>query len=413
MKIALVSSNATSEGGVPHYVASLARALAKGNEVTIYSSTFGSFDGTGVRCRKIRTIGGSGIIFDLSFLIVSTLVIWGHRLKRGDEFDIIHSHVGSPFFSDVFTSHFHERDGIARMKTAPKDMPRDNLLNRLRTRLMAGMETALLARRNSRTWIVLSAAMKSSFICNHPVPPESVFVIPNGVDSSRYSPDNAARYRDGVRDRLSLAPDGQVLLFLGGDWPRKGLAQAIEALSLLAGSKATLLVAGYGNVATYRNLAKRYRIEDRVIFAGPTREGWTYYAACDVYLLPSLYEPFGLSVLEAMASGLPVLVSRDSGVAELINDGVDGLLIREPRDVTEISAKLGALLKDADLRARLGRQARRTALQYPWDRVARETEEVYEKVLLQKRGSVEGSLSRRTKKRKRKGAELACRAIFL
>ncbi len=126
-----------------------------------------------------------------------------------------------------------------------------------------------------------------------------------------------------------------------------------------------------------------------MIFTGPTREGWRYYAASDVYLLPSLYEPFGLSILEAMASGLPVLVSRDSGAAELINDGVDGLLIQEPRDVTELSTKLGALLKDADLRTRLGRQARRTALRYPWDRVAGETEEVYERVLLQKRGGVE------------------------
>ena len=150
-----------------------------------------------------------------------------------------------------------------------------------------------------------------------------------------------------------------------------------------------------------------------VIFAGQTREVGRYYAAGDVYLLPSLYEPFGLSILEAMASGLPVLVSRDSGAAELISDGVDGLLIQEPRDVTELSAKLGALLKDAHLRTRLGRQARRTALQYPWDRVARETEEVYERVLLQKAGADKGGLSRRTMKRKRKGAGVAWREIFL
>ena len=389
MKIALVSTHATSEGGVPHYVASLARALAKGHEVTVYSSRFESLDGTGVRHRKIRTSGSGGNIFDLSFLIVSTLTIWGHRLKRGDEFDIIHSHVGSPFFADVFTNHFYEYDGIAGMKTATKEMPRDSLVRRLRSRLNARIESALLARRNGRTWIVLSASMNTGIIRDHPVPPESIFVIPNGVDSSRYSPDNVARYRDEVRDRLSLAPSGQVVLFLGGDWPRKGLAQAIEALSLLAG-ETTLLVVGFGNIAAYRNLAKRCGIENRVIFAGQTREAWRYYAASDVFLLASLYEPFGLSILEAMASGLPVLVSWDCGAAELINDGVDGLLIQEPRDVTELSAKLGALLKDADLRARLGKQARRTALQYPWDRVARETEEVYERVLVQKRGGVEG-----------------------
>ncbi len=388
MKIALVSTHATGEGGVPHYVASLARALAKGHEVTVYSSRFESLDGAGVRHRKIRAIGGSGMIFDFSFLIVSTIMIWGHRLKRGDEFDIIHSHVGSPLFSDVFTIHFWEHDAIALMKTATKDMPRDSLVRRLRSRLMARIESALLARRNSRTWIVLSAAMKSSLIRNHLVPLENIFVVYNGVDSSRYSPDNVARYRDEVRDRLSLAPGTQVVLFLGGDWPRKGLAQSIEALSLLAGSEATLLVVGSGNMATYRNLAKRCRIEDRVIFTGQTGEAWRYYAASDVFLLPSLYEPFGLSILEAMASGLPVLASRNCGAAELIHDGIDGLLIQNPRDVPAISAMLGGLLRDGDLIVRLGRQARRAALHYHWDRVARETEEVYERVLLQKRGGV-------------------------
>ena len=196
---------------------------------------------------------------------------------------------------------------------------------------MARLASALLAGSNSRTWIVLSAAMKRGLIRNHLVTPESISVIYNGVDSSRYSPDNDAHYRDEVRDRLSLAPGVQVVLFLGGDWPRKGLAQAIEALSLLAGSGAMLLVVGPGNMVSYRNLAKRFSIEDRVIFTGPTREAWKYYAASDVYLLPSLYEPFGLSILEAMASGLAVLASRDCGAAEFIHEGVDGLLIQNRR----------------------------------------------------------------------------------
>ncbi len=209
MKIALVSTHATSEGGVPHYVASLARALAKSHEVTVYSSRFESLDGIGVWHRKIRAIGSTGMIFDFSFLIMSTLMIWGHRLKRGGEYDIIHSHVGSPFFSDVFTIHFYEHDGIARMKTATNDISRGSLVRRLRSRFMARIESALLARHNSKTWIVLSAAMKTGIICNHLVSPESIFVIHNGVDSSRYSPDNVAQYRDEVRDRLSLVPGGQ------------------------------------------------------------------------------------------------------------------------------------------------------------------------------------------------------------
>ncbi len=86
-------------------------------------------------------------------------------------------------------------------------------------------------------------------------------------------------------------------------------------------------------------------------------------------------------ILEAMASGLPVLVSRWAGAAELIHDGIDGLLINDPTDLAEMSAKLGVLLRDENLRRRLGDNARRAALHYSWDGVARKTLEVYDRVL--------------------------------
>jgi len=120
-------------------------------------------------------------------------------------------------------------------------------------------------------------------------------------------------------------------------------------------------------------------VEKRVVFTGPTEQSWKYYAASDIFLLPTLYEPFGLVILEAMAAGLPVLVSREAGAAELVRDGTDALLLEDAGDVDEIAGKLELLLEDAGLRKRLGEEARRTALCHTWARVAQRTVKVYQR----------------------------------
>ena len=141
---------------------------------------------------------------------------------------------------------------------------------------------------------------------------------------------------------------------------------------------AKLLIAGPGDAGACGRLASALHVEDRVIFAGQTRDSWKYYAAGDIFLLPTKYEAFGLAILEAMATGLPVLVSVRAGAAELIRDGVNGMRIERPTDSAAIAAKIESLLKDRDLRRRLGHHGRLTALEYNWDRVAEQTANVYD-----------------------------------
>ena len=150
---------------------------------------------------------------------------------------------------------------------------------------------------------------------------------------------------------------------------------------MLSSRDAKLLIAGPGDAGAYGRLASALHVEDRVIFAGQTRESWKYYAAGDIFLLPTKYEAFGLAILEAMATGLPVLVSVRAGAAELIRDGVNGMHIEGPTDSAAIAAKIESLLKDRDLRRRLGHHGRLTALEYNWDRVAEQTANVYERAV--------------------------------
>ena len=205
-------------------------------------------------------------------------------------------------------------------------------------------------------------------------------MIHSGVDSERYTPENIPVYRDEIRKRHGLGNE-PVLLLVGGDWGRKGVAEVITSLSMLDSRDAKLLVAGPGNAGAYRRMARAVGVEDRVVFVGETRDAWQYHAAADIFLLPTKYEAFGLAILEAMATGLPVLVSAVAGAAELIGDGVDGLLIMSPTDPEEIAARTDSLLDDQELRRRLGASARLTAVRYNWARVAEKTVAVYKMII--------------------------------
>ncbi len=380
LKIALVSSHANSFAGAPKYVTSLARALAVDHEVTIFSATLEGLEGTSVRHRRVRVPVSDGNVFELAFSLVSAAMLWRSHLKG--EFDIVHSHrYGSPFFSDVFTSHYCEQEGIDQVRREADGALRCSYPQRLRSLAMARIEKRLFGRAVGIPLIVVSERMKRDFVRHYRMPAERIFVVYSGADCERYTPANVPLYRDEVRRRHSLAPDELVVLFVGGDWERKGVAQAIEALSLLGSCAPRLLVVGPGRIGAYRKIASDRGVAERVMFTGGRKEAWEYYAAGDVFLLPTRYEAFGLSILEAMASGLPVLVSRSAGAAELITDGADGLLLEDPMDPVEIARKLEALLRDEGLRRRLGRRARLTALQYSWDEVGHRTVEVYERVL--------------------------------
>jgi len=229
--------------------------------------------------------------------------------------------------------------------------------------------------------IVPSERMNQDLIRYYGADADNTLVIYSGVDSDKYSPRNAPLNRFDVRERHSIGDDASIILFVGGDWERKGLANTIKAFSLLNNPEAVLLVVGSGDVVAYQQIVLAHGVGDRVIFAGSSKEVWKYYATSDVLVLPAFNEAFGLVILEAMSSGLPVLVSSLAGVSELVNDGVNGLIINDPSDALEIAAKLGTILFDENLRMSLGKEARQTALKYTWDLVAQRHIEVYKAIL--------------------------------
>jgi UDP-glucose:(heptosyl)LPS alpha-1,3-glucosyltransferase len=143
-----------------------------------------------------------------------------------------------------------------------------------------------------------------------------------------------------------------------------------------------LLVVGKGNEGHYRRMAQSLDIADRIVFAGvvdrPMLE--RIYRASDLYVMLSKFDTFGLVVLEAMAAGLPVLISRTVGARDIVREGQNGFVIEDTGNIQDISYRLRIML-DEQNRRRMAQAARETARQYSWEDTARKVEIVYRELL--------------------------------
>jgi len=192
-------------------------------------------------------------------------------------------------------------------------------------------------------------------------------VVPNGVDISLFSPASRQTLLDSARQKLGFSPGDIVLLLVGNDWRNKGLPVLLETMSRLRHLPLYLCVVGSDAPAEFLPQVQSLQLSRRVQFFPESSEILTFYSAADIYVAPSLEDSFNLPVLEAMACGLPVVVSRMAGISEYMVDGVDGILLHSPQDPRALAASLSLLLQQPELRLSLGEYAARKATQFSWD----------------------------------------------
>ncbi|MFH1176287.1 MAG: glycosyltransferase family 4 protein [Acidobacteriota bacterium] len=227
-------------------------------------------------------------------------------------------------------------------------------LNPRRT-ILLGAEREVLRRSASTRLMVFSEALARELVANRRVPAGHVRVSRPGVDLARFHP----RRETSNPPRTAAAPE-LACLFVGHDFALKGLDQAITALAELnrGGVRARLRVAGAGPGATFARAAARAGLAKLVSFLGGIHPAALAeeYRGADVLVHPTFYDPFSRVVVEALASGCPVVTTRTCGAAELIEQGREGLLIDHPRDLGGLTGAL-ASLADAGRRAAMGRAA--------------------------------------------------------
>ncbi len=359
MRIAFVLRHITDKGSSKYAVEVIRRMLKKGHEIHVFANKWDDIEG--VHFHKIPVFTGNFLIQEISLILLSTIIV---NLQR-HKFDAVYSQPGRFFSPDVAGVHICATGGGSRPK---------GVLNGI----LYIIEKFNLGR--AKKIIAVSNSIKNELARNYSIPEEKITVIHNGVDLSRFSRDKSARLE--IRKKFGAGKNEVLLLFVGNPFGRKGLEYAIRALPIAKDSK--LLVIGRDNIEPYLKLAERLKAEKRILYLKFAEDISDYFSAADIFVFPTLYEPFGLVITEAMASGLPVIVSKCAGAAELIDDGKEGLLLDNPRNEKEIAEKINRLIKDKKLRNKIVRQARNVAERNSWDEASKKWLRVFEEMRTEK-----------------------------
>jgi UDP-glucose:(heptosyl)LPS alpha-1,3-glucosyltransferase len=215
--------------------------------------------------------------------------------------------------------------------------------------------------------LAVSAEVKRDLMENYSVPSQRIVVLYNGVDAERFHPSQRQSLGPRIRGQFGIPLDAPLVLFVGSGFQRKGLDRLLPLWNSPKLKDAYLLVVGEDSrLQRYKTWAKRAG-KGRIIFAGLQEDIENYYAAADIVALPSVQEAFGNVVLEALASGLPVLVSAAAGAAEVLTGALADGVVNNCDDDSELVGKLELLLQ----RSRDGEVcagARKLGEQFSWPR---------------------------------------------
>jgi UDP-glucose:(heptosyl)LPS alpha-1,3-glucosyltransferase len=291
------------------------------------------------------------------------------------ELDVVHD-MGAGWCCDLFQPHGGSH--LAWLARGPEmhapwiwSVKRfaDSLLPRRRDAVQHCRRQFAPSLRGDKKFIALCNMAADDFVRFHHIRPEQIDVIYNGVDCRRYSPEHRAIYRDEMRRKLRVDEETLVLLLATHSFRRKGLGELLSVVGQLIanGRPVHLVVAGRGRLAKWRRTAARLGVEKRVTFLGGIRDIVPWYAAADLCVHPTYYDQCSLVILEAAASGLPIVTTRRSnGTTELFREGSEILTIDNPRDLDGLYRCIEAHF-DEPTRRRLGEAARSVALRHTFE----------------------------------------------
>jgi UDP-glucose:(heptosyl)LPS alpha-1,3-glucosyltransferase len=315
----------------------------------------------------------------VSFAVAAAAIV--QRL----ELDVVHD-MGAGWSCDVFQPHggSHYAWLARRADIYPswfQSLKRtlDRLAPRQRDFLRHCRRQFALPHSLNKTFVALSNTVADDFMRFHGIRPEQIAVVPNGVDCRRFSPAHRTSHRDDVRRRLGIVDEAIVLLLAAHNFRLKGVPELLTITARLVADcrPAHAVIIGGKRLARWRRAAARIGLARCATFVGAVEDPAPYYAAADVYVHPTYYDPCSLVLLEAAACGLPIVTTRRfNGATELFREDHEILTVADPRDGDALYERVEALF-DARLRDELGAAARRVALRHPFERNVAEIVQLY------------------------------------
>ncbi|MDB5100145.1 MAG: hypothetical protein JWM80_4566 [Cyanobacteria bacterium RYN_339] len=341
MRIALTVGSFNTLGGIERVTVQLARAYRDlGHDITVFATDWDPAVAEGFELVRVSAPASPAWLRTLRL----------HRAidqaTAGRKFDFIHAQGTSAMHMDLLT--FHSVHAAWLEVSAKQGL---GLLKRVYPfhRAAIAIERHQVAHHLGLIH-ACSDEVREEVIKFYGADPARVVSIPWGIDPAFFG-------EPTPHDELTL-------VLVANEFKRKGLATIIDALGLLADPTLKLVVAGRDDATPYQAQAARLGV--RAEFLGHVEVGPVYRAA-DLFVMPSTYEGWGLVLGEAMAAGLPVVTSHFPGSDAMVEAGVNGLFVEDPRDPAELARAIATALPH---RAEWGQAARQSARRYDWAAVA-------------------------------------------
>ena len=314
------------------------------------------------------------------FLTTISFAYFTRRQLSADRFSLVHSHERI-FAADIYTLH-----GVPHRFWIHCVRKKKMSLYDLAT---SWVEKKLVTQGNCQKFIAVSNLTRDIFLQEYNIDPQRVTVIHPGVDLNDYATADKRLIRADIRKEYGFSSEEPIILFASMNFEIKGLDAIMLSLAKLKARQHSfkLLIAGKGNLRKYTQMAREANIADEVVFTGMLSKEKLIrlYLAGDMYIMLSKFDTFGMVVLEAMAAGLPVIISSNVGAKDLVQEGENGFIISDTSDADYIAAKI-ALLLDENIRRQMAEAAYQTAAQNTWDDVTKKYAAIYENLLAEHRG---------------------------
>ena len=322
VRIALIRQRYTPFGGAERFVENALNALQKKSDVelTLITRKWDGADNPNVKKIICDPFYIGRLWRDLSFARCAC------RTVKSKDFDLVQSHERVPC-GDIYRA----GDGVhrewlnQRKKITPvwkqwvtRCSPYHRYLLRQEQRVFEG---------DDRKVIIAISSMVKNDILRHYAPKATIHTIINSVDLDRFHPKHRNKFRSEILTSLGLTENNKIILFVGSGFHRKGLLTLLDALPLTPKYIHLVVVGKDKHMRSYQKITRQHGIGDRVHFIGPVDDPIPYYASADLFTFPTFYEPFSNAVLEAMASGLPAIVSNTCGAKDIIREGINGKVL--------------------------------------------------------------------------------------
>jgi UDP-glucose:(heptosyl)LPS alpha-1,3-glucosyltransferase len=365
LRIGLVYRNFNLGGSLHRFHVELARNLAaKGHDVHVYS----------IGATRDTSLAPGCTFHDLPVTttrpgefpareLLSFAVKAAHAVRL-ESFDVVHTRLPSTWIGDIIhlsgvARGERTRAGVSALRGLASNGRHPGQLVRV------ALERKAVRSRQVIRYHVDSSQVLADLVRYHHVNPARVTIVPPGVNLDDFKP--RAR-KEELRQELGLPHAVTLLLFCGHDFHRKGLDRAIAALARMSHPAHLIVVGGRGaeDDREYERLAASVGVAGRVHFVGPRQDAHRFFQAVDVFVLPTRVDMWGTTVVEAMATALPAIVTDVAGSADVVDDGESGYVLPTPFDAALLSSILDQLSDCPDLRRRIGESARERVRGLEW-----------------------------------------------